>query len=332
MLKKNVKKFDPSLINFSFAPIKKEYERKPRRQQTLNTEMKFERGVNVCNKESTQVTAFIRGDLVNVEPKRDLEFYVRQSTQIYRKKKVLVNQKTQLNSIELKFDRGSKYEKKIISPQQEENVAQTQVKKVASTQVKKVAPTQVRESNFLTGYTIYDRDAEQEEDVKPKEKEEDVKESKECNFELYAKLCQLKGNLLLNEIKNENVYADYLIKHLYEHSSNFQEVFQELTWLNNDEYGIALKYLTDNNYEQQHSILIALIEYLNKLNFPKIGQEYLITSLFSKLIKLDIIYPEVMIDFKENIEYKKAIFQTSNWFLNLIEEFDAVDESDDEEY
>ena len=37
-----------------------------------------------------------------------------------------------------------------------------------------------------------------------------------------------------------------------------------------------------------------------------------------------------MIDFKENIEYKKAIFQTSNWFLNLIEEFDALDESDDE--
>jgi len=320
MLKKNVKKFDPSLINFSFAPIKKEYERKPRRQQTLNTEMKFERGVNVSNKESTQVTAFIRGDLVNVEPKRDLEFYVRQSTQTYRKKKVLVNKKTQLNSIELKFDRGSKYERRNIS-----EVVPTQVKEISITQV-----TQVRESNFLTGYTVYDRDAEQEEDVKPKKKEEELKESKECNFELYTKLGQLKGNLLLNEIKNKNVYADYLITHLYEQSSNFQEVFQELTWLNDDEYGIALKYLTNNNYEQQHSILVALIEYLNKLNFPKIGQEYLITSLFSKLIKLDIIYPEVMIDFKENIEYKKAIFQTSNWFLNLIEEFDALDESDDE--
>ena len=238
MLKKNVKKFDPSLINFSFAPIKKEYERKPRRQQTLNTEMKFERGVNVSNKESTKVTAFIRGDLVNVEPKRDLEFYVRQSTQTYRKKKVLVNKKTQLNSIELKFDRGSKYERRNIS-----EVVPTQVKEISITQV-----TQVRESNFLTGYTVYDRDAEQEEDVKPKKKEEELKESKECNFELYAKLGQLKGNLLLNEIKNKNVYADYLITHLYEHDSNFQEVFQELTWLNNDEYGIALKYLTNNNY------------------------------------------------------------------------------------
>jgi hypothetical protein len=333
MSKKEYKKIDPALINFQLPTIPKDKVFVKRRQDKNTSEFKFarnERGTNVIPEKPT--VRVVRGDLAHVDPKRDLDFFVRQSNP----KRHFIRKKEFLSSSllsEFKFSKGSNYR-----PQQEitQEPIKLNSKLINDFGTKKITR---EKNNVLTGLVPLIKEIDKEEfenNTVNKEIETSNHNFSDCNviydFNFYKTLCESKGNELLNKIDcvDEKVSAYFLVKYLCESLSDFES----LIWIDDCEYGTALRFLLSNDYDQQSAILNPLLTHLNKLNFPQINSENLIVLLFQKLIDSNIIEKNVIFDWndapKEFDGWKKAIVQTSEWILKLLEEND--EDSDDDEY
>ena len=372
MSKKEYKKLDPSFINFTLVPkenirIFTNRNRQPRNDYS-SSEFKFDRsqrGASVAGASGTSAAStiptmkVIRGDLAHVTPKRDLDFYVKQSVP---KRYSNQNQPRQFESrqgesrqgesrqgesrssqnigSEFRFHKGSNYQKSqpFAKPGDIPEVANPIVKPVAkpvSTPIKPVVkPVAKRpESSFLNGLVPFVKEIEKEELQKSAISKIAVSPAndigQECNFDIYKQICQVKGTELLQTIDciDEAVSPTYFVQHICE----IVDDFENLQWIDDSEYGAALRYLLLNDYEKQKNILCPLLAQLNKLKFP----QNLIVLLFKKLIDSNIVHKTVILDWYDSPKdfdgWKKAVLQTSEWILQLVDE-DDEEESDDEMY
>lgn len=298
------KTIDPSLINFSFTPIQNKQQYFPKK------DFKYER------KNSEQkIVKFVRGDLVNVEEKKNLDYYINKHNVKQKKLNFFPKKSKNLN---IKFIKGEKYKITHVIEQKKEEVQSSII------EVRKPV-------NQLEGCILYKRD--DDDDIIPVKKEvvtvSVIKKEKICyKPDVYKKLYDIKGNDAISEINNTNekIYGDYFLQYICDINENFENV----EWLNDNQYGLALKYLIKDDQEQQHALLTVLIKHLHKLNFPKVKDTYLVVLLFNKLLTNEIIEVDILLEWKESDEdcsgKLKALIQTSEWFLDLLEKLE--EESD----
>lgn len=288
MSKKHV---DPSLINFSFEPIKKfnrpYVERKRNNKPIVHTKI-------------------VRGDLVNVEPVRNLDYYI-SSNNIRQKKNYVPKYVKKENDLSIQFVKGSKYQI-----------------------TKKVIPERIPINQF-EGCIEYKRDKDDE--IVPKKETVTItilkNEKKPYNPELYKKFYEYKGEKLVEELGNtDNVEPEYLLKYICDVTPN-----DNFSWLEDDQYGLGLKYLIKDKTDKQHAIINVLVTHLDKLKFPKINNTYLIVILFNKLISKEIVEIDILLEWKDTQDdctgKMKAIVQTSEWFLNLLTLLENSEEETD---
>lgn len=310
MSKKQVKQIDPSLINFSFTPV----QNKQQDRYIPKKDFKFER------KNSEQkIVKFVRGDLVNVEEKKNLDYYIKKHDVKQKKLNFFPKKSKDLN---IKFIKGEKY--KITPVVKEPPLIKEQVNN-SLIEVKKPI-------NQFEGCILYKRD---DEDLVPLKKEViniSVIKKEKISYqpEIYKKLYNKKGNDAINEINNTNetVYGDYFLQYI----CDINEKFDDVEWLNDNQYGLALKYLIKDDQDQQHALLTVLVKHLHKLNFPKIKDTYLVVLLFNKLLTNEIIEVDILLEWKESDEdcsgKLKALIQTSEWFLDLLEQLEEEEYED----
>jgi hypothetical protein len=293
MSKKHV---DPSLINFSFEPIKKfnrpYVERKRNNKPIVHTKI-------------------VRGDLVNVEPVRNLDYYINNNN-IRQKKNYVPKYIKKENDLSIQFVKGSKY--KITKPI-------TTINKV----VERIPVNQ------FEGCIEYKRDRDDE--IIPKKETVTItilkNEKQEYNPELYKKFYDYKGEKLVEELGNtDNVEPEYLLKYICDVTPA-----DDFSWLEDNEYGLGLKYLVKDNTDKQHAIINVLVTHLDKLKFPKVNNTYLIVILFNKLISKEIVEIDILLEWKDTQDdctgKMKAIVQTSEWFLNLLKMLEESEEETD---
>jgi hypothetical protein len=322
MSKKEVKKIDPTLINFSFEPIKRAYVPRNNERKTY----KIERGTHVNGSINNKIPTMkiVRGDLVNAEPKKDLDYYINQNNIGYRKRREYKPKtQTKLENLSIKFIKGSKYSIKSV---------------IESTAIvpTEIVPTEIiRPINQFEGCIQYIRDDDDDDKIIVKEKvtlSVIKKEKVSYNPDLYQKLCVSKGKELVSRLSSIDceVYADYLIKYICDvkEDDNFD-------WLEESEYGLGLKYLVKDKYDQQYAMINVFISHLNKLKFPKVNNTYLVVILFNKLLTKEIVEVDILLDWKDSdddcVGKMKALVQTSEWYLNLLAFLDEVDEESDNE-
>ena len=364
MSKKEYKKLDPSLINFTLVPKENirtftHRNRQPRNDYS-SSEFKFDRSQRGASVEaaSTIVSTIptmrvVRGDLAHVNPKRDLDFYVKQSVPRRYSNQNLSRQQGEPRQVdsrhgesrqgelrqvdsrsnrnlgsEFRFHKGSNYQKS--------EPGDTPIIKPIEKQIEKPVAKPVAkrpESSFLNGLVPFVKEIEKEELQKSAISKIAVSPAndigQECNSDIYKQICQVKGTELLQTIDciDEAVSPTYFVQHICE----IVDDFESLQWIDDSEYGAALRYLLLNDYEKQKNILCPLLAQLNKLKFP----QNLIVLLFKKLIDSNIVHKTVILDWydspKEFDGWKKAVLQTSEWILQLVDE-DDEEESDDEMY
>jgi hypothetical protein len=376
MSKKEYKKLDPSLINFTLVPKENirtftHRNRQPRNDYS-SSEFKFDRSQRGASVEaaSTIVSTIptmrvVRGDLAHVNPKRDLDFYVKQSVPRRYSNQNLLRQQGEPRQVdsrqvdsrqgesrqadarsnrnlgsEFRFHKGSNYQK---SEPGDKPVAKPVAKPVSTPIIKPIEkpiekpvakPVAKRpESSFLNGLVPFVKEIEKEELKKSSISKIEVSPANDVgedhNSDIYKQICQVKGTELLQTIDciDEAVSPTYFVQHICE----IVDDFESLQWIDDSEYGAALRYLLLNDYEKQKNILCPLLAQLNKLKFP----QNLIVLLFKKLIDSNIVHKTVILDWYDSPKdfdgWKKAVLQTSEWILQLVDEEDE-EESDDDMY
>lgn len=113
-----------------------------------------------------------------------------------------------------------------------------------------------------------------------------------------------------------------------------------IEWINMDKYGSILKYLLENNLEEQFIFLLLIQKYCEENKFPKIliknSEKYCINILFQKLFINDIIEETVYNKWEDNLDNIEGmtekikntlIIQTTEFFMFLKTVFD--DDNDD---
>lgn len=292
------KHIDPSLINFSFEPIKK-----------------FNRPY-VERKHNKPIvhSKIVRGDLVNVEPVRNLDYYIN-SNNIRQKKNYVPKylKKDEKKDLSIQFVKGSKYQ--IIKP------------KPITTFNKVIERIPV---NQFEGCIEYKRD-EEDTAILPKKDTVTItilkNEKQPYNPELYKKFYEYKGEKLVEELSGSSeIEPEYFLKYICDVNNE-----DNFSWLEDNEYGLGLKYLVKDKTDKQHAIINVLVTHLDKLKFPKVNNTYLIVILFNKLISKEIVEIDILLEWKDTSDdcsgKMKAIVQTSEWFLNLLT---LLEESEEE--
>jgi hypothetical protein len=103
--------------------------------------------------------------------------------------------------------------------------------------------------------------------------------------------------------------------------------FQQLEWIP------RIPRSESNSYESQLETLHVLVKYLYKLGFPKVNDEPLLLTIFKTFLIKGIIEDQVFVDWYEvqdsGPERRKAMIQTSEWVLQLMEKMD--EEAEDTE-
>jgi hypothetical protein len=103
--------------------------------------------------------------------------------------------------------------------------------------------------------------------------------------------------------------------------------FQQLEWIQ------RIPRSESYSYESQLETLHVLVKYLFKLGFPKVNDEPLLLTIFKTFLTKGIIEDQVFVDWYElqesGPERRKAMIQTSEWILQLMEKMD--EEAEDTE-
>jgi hypothetical protein len=125
---------------------------------------------------------------------------------------------------------------------------------------------------------------------------------------------------------NDN--SDILLEYCLEYICSLDlPDFQRLDWIP------RISRFDSNSYESQLETLHVLVKYLFRLGFPKVNDEPILLTIFKTFLTKGIIEDQVFVDWYElqdsGLERRKAMIQTSEWILQLMEKMD--EEAEDTE-
>jgi len=146
--------------------------------------------------------------------------------------------------------------------------------------------------------------------------------------EIKAKDITLKHTYDEQKYKNwweNNDNSDILLEYCLEYICSLDlPDFQQLEWIQriprSDSY----------SYESQLETLHVLVKYLFKLGFPKVNDEPILLTIFKTFLTKGVIEDQVFVDWYEiqdsGPERRKAMIQTSEWILQLMERMEEETE------
>ena len=152
--------------------------------------------------------------------------------------------------------------------------------------------------------------------------------------------CKRKGDDLTKwvaeqkELKVLPSVEKLLFHYLVEVEANNPD--KDCSWAKKDQLGAAFLSLVSDDVLGQVQILWAIQRFCDKNGFPKMGDEYLIQTMFTNMYKYDLAEAEAFDYWKEDESdeheagKQKTLVQTIDWF-NWLEE-DDDEEYEDEEY
>jgi len=155
-------------------------------------------------------------------------------------------------------------------------------------------------------------------------------------------------------ILNEGLLGDELVEFLKKNSDNILgsdllivilskiNDHNNINWILKKEYGASLKFLLENNLEDQFKCLLIIQQYCQKLEFPKIkikeSQPYLIKMIYQLLFTNEIIDESIYNNWIDNIDNIEGLtekvrntllIQTTDFFMILKTVFVEGDEDEE---